>query len=86
MDGAVLWPGARNEKAPARFLSGRTSAMIELCVKGGRFVNAFFTSLSTPCMRRSLLMPASNTQRELDCSFRRMQPLNPAGLSGGTKV
>ena len=35
-------PGARNEKAPARSLSGRTSAMIEACVKGGRFVNAFF--------------------------------------------
>lgn len=39
-------PGARNEKAPARFLSGRTSAMIELCVKGGRFVNAFFCFLA----------------------------------------
>lgn len=31
---AVLPPGAGNEKAPARFLSGRTSAMIEACVKG----------------------------------------------------
>lgn len=38
--------GARNEKAPARFLSGRTSAMIEACVKGGRFVNAFFCFLA----------------------------------------
>jgi hypothetical protein len=36
-------PEARNEKAPARFLSGRTSAMFEGCVKGGRFVKEFFT-------------------------------------------
>ena len=35
----LLPPGSRNEKAPARSLSGRTSAMIEVCVKGGRFVN-----------------------------------------------
>lgn len=35
-------PGARNEKTPARSLSGRTSAMIGICVKGGRFVNGFF--------------------------------------------
>ena len=39
-------PGARNEKAPVRFLSGRTSAMIEVCVKGGRVVNAFFFFLT----------------------------------------
>lgn len=39
-------PDARNEKAPARSLSGRTSAMIEICVKGGRFVNAFFCFLA----------------------------------------
>lgn len=42
-------PGARNEKAPARFLSGRTSAMIETCVKGGRFVNAFFLFHAITC-------------------------------------
>lgn len=42
MDGATLRPGARNEKAPARFLSGRTSAMFKACVKGGRFVNDVF--------------------------------------------
>lgn len=35
-------PGARNEKAPARSLSGRTSAMIEICIKGGRFVKDVF--------------------------------------------
>lgn len=46
--GAALWPDARNEKAPARFLSGHTSAMIEACVKGGRFVNAVFVCISTP--------------------------------------
>ena len=40
-------PGARNEKAPARFLSGRTSAMFKACVKGGRVVNAFFCFLAT---------------------------------------
>ncbi len=39
-------PGARNEKAPARSLSGRTSAMIEFCVKGGRVVNASFFFLT----------------------------------------
>lgn len=39
-------PGATNEKAPARFLSGRTSSMIEGCVKAGRFVNAFFCFLA----------------------------------------
>ena len=35
----VFPPSARNEKAPARSLSGRTSAMNEACVKGGRVVN-----------------------------------------------
>ena len=44
--GGTVPPGARNKKAPARFLSGRTSAMIEACVKGGRFVNAFFVCIS----------------------------------------
>ncbi len=39
-------PDARNEKAPARFLSGRTCAMIEACVKGSRVVNAFFFFLT----------------------------------------
>ena len=39
-------PDARNEKAPARSLSGRTSAMIETCVKGGRFVNVVFGFLA----------------------------------------
>lgn len=39
-------PGARNEKAPARFLSGRTSAIIEACVKGGRVVNQVFGFLA----------------------------------------
>lgn len=45
--GAVRQRGAKNEKAPARFLSGRTPAMIETCVKGGRFVNAFCVCIST---------------------------------------
>lgn len=44
MGSAVPQPGARNKKAPARFLSGRTSAMVGACVKGGSVVNLLLGS------------------------------------------
>lgn len=44
-------PGARNKKAPERFLSGRTSAMIEAFVKGGRFVNGVFAFQAKACAK-----------------------------------
>jgi serine/threonine-protein kinase RIO1 len=53
-------PGARNEKAPARFLSGRTSAMIEACVKGGRVVNAFFCLSAGRCAKVSHTFEATS--------------------------
>jgi hypothetical protein len=35
-------PTPKIEKTPARFLSGRNSAMIRTCVKRGSFVNVVF--------------------------------------------